>query len=231
MTTGVVPLKMKIAKVVPIFKKGDALILNNYRPISLLNSFSKILEKLMYTRTIIFLMNANILSNFQFGFREKHTTTHAILHLVDKISSALEARMHTVGVFLDYSKAFDTVNHYILIDKLCHYGVRGIALDWFRSYLTNRKQFVSLNGIDSDMRDVTCGVPQGSLLGPLLFIVYINDFQLSAKKLSFILFADDSSVFFSHRNPQTLLQTVNSELTNATLWIQANKLSLNLKKN
>ena len=230
MTTGVVPMKMKIAKVVPIFKKGDALILNNYRPISLLNSFSKILEKLMYTRTITFLMNANILSNFQFGFREKHTTTHAILHLVDKISSALEARMHTVGVFLDYSKAFDTVNHYILIDKLCHYGVRGIALDWFRSYLTNRKQFVSLNGIDSDMRDVTCGVPQGSLLGPLLFIVYINDFQLSAKMLSFILFADDSSVFFSHRNPQTLLQTVNSELTNATLWIQANKLSLNLKK-
>ena len=229
-TNGIVPRNMKVAKVVPIFKKGDPKLLTNYRPISLLTSFSKILEKLIYLRTIKFLNVSKTFSKFQFGFREKHTTTHALLHFINKVSNALDNRMHTVGIFLDYSKAFDTVDHTILLCKLSHYGVRGAALDWFRSYLADRKQYVSISGFDSELRDVKCGVPQGSILGPLLFILYINDFQYSSDVLSFILFADDSSIFFSHKNVQVLLQTVNSELCNITAWIHANKLSLNLTK-
>ena len=230
LSSGVVPRNMKVAKVVPVFKKGDPQLLTNYRPISLLSSFSKILEKLVYIRIIKFLNKTNIFSHFQFGFREKHTTTHAILHFIDKIGNALDNHLHTIGVFLDFSKAFDTVDHKIILAKLSHYGVRGVALEWFRSYLTNRKQFVSMNKIDSSLQSVTCGVPQGSLLGPLLFILYINDFQYSSSVLSFIFFADDSNVFFSHKDPQTLLETVNSELKNVIMWIHANKLSLNLQK-
>ena len=229
-SSGIVPKQLKIAKVVPIFKKGDPQTLSNYRPISLLTSFSKILEKLVYDRTVTFLNKTKIFSKFQFGFREKHTTTHAILHFVDKVAQALDNHLHTVGVFLDFSKAFDTVDHEILISKLSYYGVRGIALSWFRSYLSDRKQYVSLNGIDSSRQTICCGVPQGSLLGPLLFILYINDFHLSSDVLSFIFFADDSSVFFSHENPEILLDTVNSELKKVILWIHANKLSLNLQK-
>ena len=161
---------------------------------------------------------------------KKHTTTHAILHFIDKVAQALDNHLHTIGILLDFSKAFDTVDHEILISKLSYYGVRGIALSWFRSYLTDRKQYVSLNGINSSHQTISCGVPQGSLLGPLLFLLYINDFHYSSNVLSFIFFADDSSVFFSHKNPEILLETVNSELKKVTLWIRANKLSLNLQK-
>ena len=230
LTNGIVPREMKVAKVVPIFKKGDPKLLTNYRPISLLISFSKILEKLIYVRTVKFLNSSKMFSNFQFGFREKHTTTHAILHFINKVSYAMDNHMHTLGIFLDYSKAFDRVDHKILLRKLSHYGVRGAALDWFRSYLADRQQFVSINGFDSELQNVSCGVPQGSLLGPLLFILYINDFQYSSDVLSFNLFADDSSIFFSHKDAQVLVQTVNSELRNITSWIHANKLSLNLTK-
>ena len=135
-----------------------------------------------------------------------------------------------IGIFLDFSKAFDTVNHEILLCKLSHYGIRGKALEWFRNYLNNRKQYVSLNQQNSSLKEIEYGVLQGSLLGPLLFIVYINDFSRSSDVLSFILFADDSNVFFSHNNPNTLVHTVNSELQKVTQWIRANKLSLNLQK-
>lgn len=230
MNNGIVPVNMKIAKVIPIFKKGDPQLLSNYRPISLLSTFSKILEKLIYVRTVKFFNVNQTFSNFQFGFREKHTTSHAILHFIDKISTALDNRMHTVGIFLDYSKAFDTVDHTILLQKLSHHGVRGKALEWFTSYLSNRRQFVSLNDAKSGLQNVTCGVPQGSLLGPLLFLIYINDFQYCSDVFSFILFADDSNIFLSHKNPQVLLQTVNIELSNIITWIHANKLSLNFQK-
>ena len=227
---GVVPLCMKIAKVVPIFKKGNSHEVGNYRPISLLTGFSKILEKIISVRFVKFLKINNILAPEQFGFREKHTTSHALLHFIDKISSAKDHGLHTVGIFLDYSKAFDTIDHNILLYKLSFYGIRGKALEWFRSYLSDRKQFVFLNGVKSSMQPVTCGVPQGSLLGPLLFLLYINDFPQSSKILSFILFADDSSVFYSDKNPRKLLQTINSELISVNDWIIANRLSLNLVK-
>ena len=137
---------------------------------------------------------------------------------------------HTVGIFLDFSKAFDTINHEILLYKLSHYGIRGKALELFRSYLTGWTQFVSINNPNSNSELISCGVPQGSLLGPLLFILYINDFQNSSTVLSFLLFADDSNIFLSHKNPNMLLDTLNYELNFVFEWIQANKLSLNLNK-
>ena len=222
---------MKIAKVIPLYKKGDKLNVSNYRPISLLSSLSKILEKVVYRRTVYFLKTHSIFSNFQFGFREKHNTEHALLNFIDKVAHALDNSSHLVGIFLDFSKAFDTINHDILLFKLSHYGVRGKALEWFRSYLSNRRQYVFLNDHTSNMQNVNCGVPQGSLLGPLLFIIYINDFCKSSDVLSFILFADDSNLFYSHRNPNSLVNVVNSELEKVTQWIKANKLSLNLQKN
>ena len=227
---GQFPERMKIAKVIPLFKKGDKQDISNYRPISLLSSLSKILEKIIYSRTVNFFKLHGIFSNFQFGFREKHSTIHALLTFLDKVAHAIDKYSHLVGIFLDFSKAFDTINHEILLYKLSQYGIRGKALEWFRNYLTNRKQYVSLNNCNSNLHGVNCGVPQGSLLGPLLFIVYINDFCRSSDILSFILFADDSNLFFSHDNPHTLVNTINSELKKITQWIRANKLSLNLQK-
>ena len=195
LTTGHVPNSMKIAKVIPIYKKGEKDDVNNYRPISLLTFISKILERIVYIRTERFLKTCDIFSKFQFGFRENHSTTHALLTLIDKVTHALDTFSHTIGIFLDFSKAFDTINHQILLAKLAHYGIRGKALEWFTSYLSNRSQFVHVNGFNSQKKTITCGVPQGSLLGPLLFIIYINDFHRSSEKLSFILFADDSKFF------------------------------------
>ena len=230
LTTGYVPTNTKIAKVIPIFKKGDALETNNYRPISLLPSFSKVLERIVFIRVTAFLNMNNIINDSQFGFRAKHNTTHALLTCIGNISHAIDQRLHTIGIFLDFSKAFDTINHDILLHKLFHYGIRGKALEWFRSYLSNRKQFVDLNNNLSTSRPINCGVPQGSLLGPLLFIIYINDFYKSSEILTFILFADDSNLFYSHSNPNTLLSTMNIELKNILEWIKANKLSLNILK-
>ena len=193
---GVVPDLMKIAKVVPIFKKGDPLYACNYRPISLLSSISKVLEKNIYDRTLAFLVSNNILSNSQFGFRQKHSTVHAMLNFINHVASAIDDHCHTLGIFLDLSKAFDTIDYDILLHKLSHYGIRGKALEWFGSYLRGRKQFVSIDGVNSSFQELFYGVPQGSLLGPLLFILYMNDFQNSSKILSFILFADDSNLFF-----------------------------------
>ena len=194
--TGTVPNQMKIAKVIPLFKKGDNLDVGNYRPISLLSTLSKILERIVYVRTENFLSMHNILSDVQFGFREKHNTTHALMNFVNKVVNALDKSNHLVGIFLDYSKAFDTINHEILLKKISHYGVRGKALEWFRSYLFNRQQYVFVKGHNSNLQYVNCGVPQGSLLGSLLFTIYINDFCRSSKILSLILFADDSTLFF-----------------------------------
>ena len=224
------PEQFKIAKVIPLFKKGDHLEASNYRPISLLSSISKILEKLIFSRTMDFLKAYDIFTNSQFGFRQKHSTIHALLNFVDKVAHAIDSHSHLIGIFLDFSKAFDTINHDILLSKLSHYGIRGKALEWFGSYLHNRKQYVSLNNHNSCLMDIKCGVPQGSILGPLLFIIYINDFCNSSNLLSFVLFADDSNLFFSHKNPNTLVRTINTELKKVTQWIRANKLSLNLQK-
>ena len=227
---GIVPDQMKIARMIPLFKAGDRSLFTNYRPISILPSFSKFLEKVVYNRLHNYLSKLEILCDDQFGFRKNHSTSLALIDLYEKISLALDHNEHAVGVFLDLSKAFDTVDHNILLDKLEHYGIRGLALDWVRSYLSNRLQFVQFNGQCSSPQTISCGVPQGSILGPLFFLLYINDLNNVSMLVELILFADDTNLFMSHKDPVYLAASLNSELNKLSTWFKANKLSLNLKK-
>ena len=204
--------------------------LNNYRPISTLPIFSKILERLMYNRLLSYINKNNILYSHQFGFRTNHGTDLALISLVDYISNALSQGELVCGVFLDFSKAFDTINHKILLNKLYKYGIRGILLNLFDDYLSQREQYVTINEINSDKCKITCGVPQGSVLGPLLFLLYVNDLANVSKLLFPILFADDTSVFLSDKNINTLISTVNQELEKIIDWLCINRLSLNIDK-
>ena len=228
--TGIFPDGLKNGKVTPIHKGGDKHNIANYRPISVLTTFSKVFEKLIYHRLINFIDKHNILSDSQFGFREGRSTELATSHVVNKLLKAIDDGKFSVGIFLDLSKAFDTVNHKILFCKLENYGVRGIALNWFKSYLSNRIQIVSYNCANSDEQPICCGVPQGSVLGPLLFLIYINDISYTSDKVSFCLFADDTSLVYSHNNVDTAIQILNIELEKISSWLLANKLCINLLK-
>ena len=229
-TTGVVPSALKLAKVVPIYKSGSSFNFTNYRPVSVLCSFSKIYERLVYNRLINFLYLNDTLYKYQFGFRANHSTELALILLLDKIISAIENNEYTVAVFLDLSKAFDMVNHKILLSKLEFYGIRGLPLEWFTSYLSNRKQYVYYNDFASSQMNITCGVPQGSILGPLLFLVFINDLHNVSETLFFILFADDSNLLLSGPNVNDLCNQMNIELNKVVEWFKINKLCLNVKK-
>ena len=228
--TGVIPNELKIALVTPVFKANSKEEFSNYRPISVLPCFSKILEKIMYKRVMKYLDMHSMLFQSQYGFRKKHSTNLATIELVTKILQAIDNSEYTIGVFLDLAKAFDTVNHEILLKKLEHYGIRGIALEWFKNYLTNRKQIIKYKSEKSESLTIKCGVPQGSVLGPLLFLIYMIDISRSSEILSIILFADDTNLFFSHKNLFTLNETMNRELSKIASWLSANKLSLNIKK-
>ena len=214
----------------PIHKADSKLQVTNYRPISLLPMFSKIFERLVRRRLLNFLMQNNILFNHQFGFQPSKTTNMAILDIYTKIVNTLGNKDIACSVYLDFAKAFDTVNHNILISKLENYGIRGIALNWFNSYLADRTQVVKINNVYSNELKITCGVPQGSVLSPLLFLIYINDIHRSSKILNFHLFADDTSIFFSNQDSRTIEKTMNQELSHVSNWLNANKLSLNISK-
>ena len=194
METGQVPANMKIAKIIPIYKSKEKNNMGNYRAISLLPSVSKILEKAVHKRLYGFCGTQHILYDNQYGFRPKHSTLDAVSKLSAHVMASLEDNLTTLAVFLDLSKAFDTIDHTILLKKLNVYGIRGIALEWFRNYLTNRSQFVSYRDTHSANCIVTCGVPQGSVLGPLLFIIYTNDLPHSLTHSNCKLFADDTTI-------------------------------------
>ena len=230
LSEGIFPTELKLANVIPLYKADDAFLFNNYRPVSLLCVISKVFEKVMYNRLIDFLETFAILNNSQFGFRKMHSTHMALMTLMNRLISSLENDEYILGIFLDFSNAFDTVDHVILLKKLAHYGIRGTALKWFESYLSNREQYVTYNGISSSKQRIKCGVPQGSILGPLLFLIYINDLCLVCKHTSAILFADDTNLFTSGKDLKSLEITTNSELSRISLWLKVNKLSLNIKK-
>ena len=222
---------LKTAKVIPIFKhKGSAHDVTNYRPISLLSNIDKIFEKLVKSRLVNFLDDNNIIFKSQFGFRSKYSTAHALINLTEMIRSNIDKGLYSCGVFIDLQKAFDTVDHEILLSKLNHYGVRGLSNQWFRSYLTNRQQYVSISGVDSMKRPVNHGVPQGSVLGPILFLIYINDLHYALHNSQTNLFADDTCLLSSDSDLQSLETKVNSDLARLSSWLRANKISLNVMK-
>ena len=227
---GYFPTELKLAKIIPLYKANDPSLFNNYRPISLLSVFSKILEKIMYDRLYNYLMDLRILYEFQFGFQKSKSTYMALISLTDKLLAALDDGDICVGLFIDFRKAFDTVNHQILLDKLYHYGIRGTAHDWLCSYLKDRKQCVEFDDVISSVVDMRCGVPQGSNLGPLLFLLYINDLAYVSPELFAVLFADDSNFFCTGSDLSIVIDIVNRELCMIVDWLNCNKMSLNIEK-
>ena len=228
---GSFPDCLKVARVVPIYKADDKSNVSNYRPISTLNVLSKVFERLMHVRLISFLNDNGVICRHQFGFQTGYCTSDAIAEFLDYIYTAINETRYIIPVYLDFSKAFDTVDHEILCRKLQHYGVRGVSLDWFRSYLANRRQYVSLLNSDSPESIIRRGVPQGSVLGPALFILYINDMYHSAPNLKFVHFADDTTIITSCTSEHAVYRMMNRGLASVDVWLRVNRLSLNIKKN
>lgn len=227
---GKFPQRLKHATVIPIHKKGSKEEISNYRPISLLSTFSKIFEKLIKPFLINYLDAKNILHPKQFGFRRGLSTFDALNTLNEEIFSTLDSKHSLLNIYIDFSKAFDIVNHDILLNKLHHYGIRGIIHDWFRDYLSQRTQSIILSQHVSSSSSITCGVPQGSVLGPILFLIYINDLPNIFSNLKSILFADDSTLYLTGDNITEMINTANNDLQTLYTWCLSNRLTINSDK-
>ena len=229
-TEGKVPKQWKIAKVIPLHKKGDRSDPDNYRPISLLPCTSKILERLVQSQLLRFLQENNILSSVQSGFRAKHSTVTALVKVLDDWMMAMDRGEYTGAIFVDLKKAFDTVDHKVLLKKLFDIGVRGLTLKWFENYLINRRIVTKVNNSISEEKHLTHGVPQGSILGPLLFCIFINDLPDIFKLSQVHLYADDTVIYFSHKNPNVVESALNTEMEVLDKWMCKNKLLINYTK-
>ena len=233
---GQFPKDMKISDITPLFKNGSRQLLTNYRPISLLPTISKLLEKIMYSRIYKFMNMNNLFFRSQYGFQKKRSCEHAITELIGEICKGLENKKHTIALFIDLSKAFDTISHEILYKKLDRYGIRGIALNWFKSYLENRTLRAKCQcGSSSDISlsnpyNVNIGTPQGSCLGPIIFLIFCNDLYLNLELYKGILFADDTTIYNMHQNLDYLRWTVEHDLNILNDWFKANHLCMNSKK-
>ena len=228
-SNGFFPTSLKLAEVIPIYKSGSKTDINNYRPISLLSPFSKIFETHIHNNLTKFFNRNKVIYNNQFGFKEDSSTELAVIDIINEIISSVDNNLTNCCIFLDLAKAFNTVNHNILLSKLDKYGVRGPPLQLIKHYLYNRQQITNINNFKSNKLNINVGVPQGSCLGPLLFLIYINDMHLcTSLKLS--LFADVACLSLSHEDPQTLQNRLNMELKNINNWLEKNKLFLNHSK-
>lgn len=228
--TGEVPFQFKTSVITPIYKANDKTIISNYRPISLINNFSKIFEKCLKERLINYFMKNSILHGNQFGFLEGKSTADAMYETVRVITENLDSSKKCIAVFLDLAKAFDTVNHEKLINVLNHYGVRGTVLNVFKSYLSNRQQYVKINETISDPRVIKIGVPQGTVLGPILFITYINSMLQLNIKAKIISYADDTIVLFSGHTWEDTKEMVQNGISQVKNWLDMYQLSLNVDK-
>ena len=205
-------------------------MVSDYQPISLLSNLNKIMEKLIFKRVYEFFEKYNCLYDLQFGFRSKHSTVHALINVTECVRSALDEGKYACGIFVDLQKAFNTVNHNILLDKLSHYGIRGNMNEWFKSYLQGRNQIVSINGVESELTELKHGVPQGSVLGPLLFLIYINDLNTCISNSKVYHFADDTNLLHINSCFKKLQKNINYDLKRLTNWQDSNMISLNCTK-
>ena len=222
---GVFPDQFKIAKVIPLHKGGDKLDKNSYRPISLLPALEKLFEKIISVRLLAYFNDHDLFSKYQFGFREGFTTEFAILDIYEKLLNNLDKGSITCSIFLDLAKAFDSVSHSILIRKLEKYGIQGKALSLFVSYLEERYQFVEIDNVSSLLSLIEYGVPQGSILGPLLFLIHINDLP-EATNFFIKLYADDTYLCAQNDDFRLLEEQVNLELEKVCKWLVSNKLTI-----
>ena len=217
----------KCAKITPVHKSDEKMVMDNYRPISVLSVLSTVFERIVHDQLYTYLEKNNLLSDCQFGFRRKSSTEHAVTYFSDFIKTNMDKGKLTVEVFVDLRKAFDTIDHATLIAKLPIYGVHGKELTWFESYLFNRQQFVSYQGICSERQSIRCGVPQGFILGPLLFTIVINDITEQVKECRIMLYADDTVIFTSDKDSKRTEDLLNTEFYNVATWFTNNNQVLN----
>jgi hypothetical protein len=229
MSNGIFPARLKTSRTVPIFKTGNSNLCDNYRPIALLSNISKILEKIVSIQLVNHLDRNKIIYKHQYGFQKNMSTEHNLTHAINFIGNAMNEGKYTVGVFFDLKKAFDVCSHNILLKKLKNMGINGTVLDWFSSYLSGRKQQVDIDGVLSDSNDILISILQGSILGPILFLCYINDLH-NVTDLLMLMFADDTFCMKSDNDINNLIDNVNREVNKMAVWFRANKLAVNVSK-